>query len=90
MTKKACIEKVAEELKNHILPPYKEIAFYLENQIVKLDEGYEMLTTKISSQGEKWQREIDIIIKKMKIKISEIKVKHRDILHKQLDKIKHI
>lgn len=26
----------------------------------------------------------------MKIKISEIKVKHRDILHKQLDKIKHI
>uniref|UniRef100_K1QW42 Tripartite motif-containing protein 3 n=1 Tax=Magallana gigas TaxID=29159 RepID=K1QW42_MAGGI len=62
----------------------------LENQIVNLDEGYEKLTVEISKQGEEWHREIDVVITKMKKKISEIKVKHKDILHKHLNEIKQI
>uniref|UniRef100_K1QV16 Tripartite motif-containing protein 3 n=1 Tax=Magallana gigas TaxID=29159 RepID=K1QV16_MAGGI len=44
----------------------------------------------MSKQGEQWHREIDIVINKMKTEISEIKVKHRDILQKHLNEIKQI
>eukprot|EP00105_Crassostrea_gigas_P042296 XP_019926444.1 PREDICTED: uncharacterized protein LOC109619818 [Crassostrea gigas] len=89
-TKKDNIKKDAEELQNIISPTYEEMAQDLENQIVNLDEGYEKLTVEISKQGEEWHREIDVVITKMKKKISEIKVKHKDILHKHLNEIKQI
>uniref|UniRef100_K1Q002 Tripartite motif-containing protein 2 n=1 Tax=Magallana gigas TaxID=29159 RepID=K1Q002_MAGGI len=85
---KEAIEKDAVELENSIFPTYEEIALDLENQLASLDGGYEKLITEISKQGEQWHREIDIIINKMKTEISEIKVKHRDILQKHLDEIK--
>nr|XP_034305151.1 tripartite motif-containing protein 3-like [Crassostrea gigas] len=89
-TKKEVIKKDAEELKNRISPSYEEIALDLENQLLNLDGGYEKLTTTMSKQGEQWHREIDIVINKMKTDISEIKVKHRDLLQKHLDEIKQI
>ncbi|XP_065938184.1 tripartite motif-containing protein 2-like [Magallana gigas] len=89
-TKKENIEKDTEELVNLISPSYEEIARDLENQLVNLDGGYEKLTTTMSKQGEQWHKEIDIVINKMKTEISEIKVKHRDILQKHLDEIKQI
>ncbi|XP_052676186.1 uncharacterized protein LOC128157653 [Crassostrea angulata] len=89
-TKKNNIEKDTEELENLISPKYKEIAIDLENQLANLDGGYEKLTTTMSKQGEQWHREIDIVINKMKTEISEIKVKHKDILQKHLDEIKQI
>eukprot|EP00105_Crassostrea_gigas_P021693 XP_011440913.1 PREDICTED: uncharacterized protein LOC105337743 [Crassostrea gigas] len=89
-TKKDDIKKDTNELENHISPTYEEIACDLENQLANLDVGYEKLTTTMSKQGEQWNREIDIIINKMKTEISEIKVKHRDILQKHLDEIKKI
>eukprot|EP00105_Crassostrea_gigas_P033712 XP_011457179.1 PREDICTED: uncharacterized protein LOC105349190 [Crassostrea gigas] len=89
-TKKNNIEKDTEELENLISPKYKEIALDLENQLANLDGGYEKLTTTMSKQGEQWHREIDIVINKMKTEISEIKVKHKDILRKHLDEIKQI
>ncbi|XP_065938053.1 tripartite motif-containing protein 2-like [Magallana gigas] len=88
--KKDEIKKDTQEFKNHISPTYEEIARDLENQLTNLDGGYEKLTTTISKQGEQWHREIDIIINKMKTEISEIKVKHRDILQKHLNEIKQI
>uniref|UniRef100_K1QVW9 B box-type domain-containing protein n=1 Tax=Magallana gigas TaxID=29159 RepID=K1QVW9_MAGGI len=89
-TKKDIIEKEANEYENSISPKYEKIVLDLENQLANLDGGYEKLTTTMSKQGEQWHREIDIVINKMKTEISEIKVKHRDILQKHLDEIKQI
>ncbi|XP_052679593.1 uncharacterized protein LOC128160330 [Crassostrea angulata] len=89
-TQKENIEKDTDELKNIISPTYEDIARDLENQLANLDRGYEKLTTTMSKQGEQWHNEIDIIINKMKTEISEIQVKHRDILQKHLDEIKQI
>ncbi|XP_065929365.1 E3 ubiquitin-protein ligase TRIM71-like [Magallana gigas] len=87
-TKKNAIADEANKLENVISPTYEEIALDLENQLADLDGGYEKLTTTMSKQGEQWHREIDIVVNKMKTEISEIKVKHRDILQKHLDEIK--
>uniref|UniRef100_A0A8W8LT91 B box-type domain-containing protein n=4 Tax=Magallana gigas TaxID=29159 RepID=A0A8W8LT91_MAGGI len=87
---KETIEKDTEELVNTLSPTYEEIARDLENQLANLDGGYEKLTSAMSKQGEQWHREIDIVINKMKTEISEIKVKHRDILQKHLNEIKQI
>eukprot|EP00105_Crassostrea_gigas_P007125 XP_011421272.1 PREDICTED: uncharacterized protein LOC105323897 [Crassostrea gigas] len=89
-TKKNAIADEANKLENLISPTYEEIALDLENQLANLDGGYEKLTTTMSKQGEQWHREIDIVVNKMKTEISEIKVKHRDILQKHLDEIKQI
>ncbi|XP_065929906.1 uncharacterized protein [Magallana gigas] len=89
-TKKNAIADEANKLENLISPTYEEIALDLENQFASLDGGYEKLTTAMSKQGEQWHREIDIVINKMKIQISGIKVKHRDILQKHLHEIKQI
>ncbi|XP_065930019.1 uncharacterized protein [Magallana gigas] len=89
-TKKNAIADEANKLENLISPTYDEIALDLGNQLANLDGGYEKLTTAMSKQGEQWHREIDIIINKKKTEISEIKVKHRDLLQKHLDEIKQI
>eukprot|EP00105_Crassostrea_gigas_P043550 XP_019927698.1 PREDICTED: E3 ubiquitin-protein ligase arc-1-like [Crassostrea gigas] len=89
-TKKDIIEKDTKEYENQISPEYEQIVLDLENRLVNLDGGYEKLTTTMSKQGEQWHREIDIVINKMKTEISEIKVKHRDILQKRLDENKQI
>ncbi|XP_052676952.1 uncharacterized protein LOC128158234 [Crassostrea angulata] len=88
--KKDDIKKDTKELENHISPTYEEIAFDLENQLANLDGGYDKLTTTMSKQGEQWHREIDIIVNKMKTEISEIKVKHKELLQKHLNDIKQI
>lgn len=44
----------------------------------------------MSKEGEKWHRDINIIINKMKSSIGEIKLQHRDILKKHLYVIKQI
>eukprot|EP00105_Crassostrea_gigas_P034152 XP_019918300.1 PREDICTED: uncharacterized protein LOC105317259 [Crassostrea gigas] len=88
--KKDNIEKDTEEIVKNISPTYEEIASDLENQLANLDRGYEKITTAMSKQGEQWHREIDIVVNKMKTEITEIKVKHRDLLQKHLDEIKEI
>nr|XP_034306434.1 uncharacterized protein LOC105325709 [Crassostrea gigas]XP_034306435.1 uncharacterized protein LOC105325709 [Crassostrea gigas] len=87
-TKKETIKNDAKELVNCISPSYEELALDLENQLANLDGGYEKITTEISTQGEQWHREIDVIINRMKTEINEIKKKHRDVLQKHLDEIR--
>ncbi|XP_065937737.1 tripartite motif-containing protein 2 [Magallana gigas] len=87
-TKKETIENDAKELVNCISPSYEEIALDLENQLANLDGGYEKITTEISKQGEEWHREINTIISRMKTETIEVKMKHRDVLQKQLDEIR--
>nr|XP_034306629.1 uncharacterized protein LOC117682672 [Crassostrea gigas] len=82
------IEKDTEKLQNLITPKYEEIALDLEKRLASIDGGYEKLTTEISKHGEEWHRKIDIVINKMKTELSEIKVKHKEILQKYLDKTK--
>uniref|UniRef100_K1Q062 Tripartite motif-containing protein 3 n=1 Tax=Magallana gigas TaxID=29159 RepID=K1Q062_MAGGI len=73
-----------------ISPKYEKIVLDLENQLANLDGGYEKLTTTMSNQGEQWHRVIDIVVNKMITEVSQIKVKHKRILQKHLDEIKHI
>uniref|UniRef100_K1QZF7 Tripartite motif-containing protein 2 n=1 Tax=Magallana gigas TaxID=29159 RepID=K1QZF7_MAGGI len=89
-TKKEDMKKNTEKIEKLISPSYEEIARDLEDQLANLDGGYEKLTTTMSKQGEQWHREIDNIINKMQTEISEIKVKHRNILQKHLNEIKQI
>lgn len=89
-TKKEDIIKDANELKNKICPSYQEISHDLENHLANLDDGYDKLTTEISKHGEELNREIDLVTEKMKTEIREIKVKHKDILKKQLNGIKQV
>lgn len=85
--RKKNIKKDSEEVKKLISPTYEKMAEDSKNQIANLDKGYQTLTTEISKQGEEWHTEIDAVIIKIKTKIDDIKVKHRVILQKQLDKI---
>ncbi|XP_034305036.2 tripartite motif-containing protein 2-like [Magallana gigas] len=89
-TKKEDIKMDIEKIENHIFPTYEEMERVMKNQLANLDEGYEKLTTEMSKQGERWHREIDAIINKMKTEISKMKVKHKDVLRKHLDEIKLI
>ncbi|XP_022300492.2 uncharacterized protein LOC111108731 [Crassostrea virginica] len=88
--KKNHILKDREELEEHIVPIYEEIAIDLETQISNLDGEYKKLTTEISKQREEIHREIDNAINQMEVEIGEIKLKHHTILKKHLDEIKQL
>lgn len=87
-TKKKNIKKDAEEIVNVISPSYVEIVCDLQKQIAQLDGGYKKLASIISKYGRHWHRKIDLVIRKMKTEISEMKIKHRHILQKHLDEVK--
>nr|XP_022300492.1 uncharacterized protein LOC111108731 [Crassostrea virginica] len=88
--KKNHILKDREELEEHIVPTYEEIAIDLENQISNLDGEYKKLITEISKQREEIHKEIDNAINQMEVEIGEIKLKHHTILKKHLDEIKQL
>lgn len=88
-TKKEIVEKDFKKLEFLISPSYEETVLDLEKQLASLDNGYENLTLEVSKQGEKWHGEIDVVINKMKNEITEIKMKHNDILQKYLDEVKN-
>nr|XP_022295997.1 uncharacterized protein LOC111105845 [Crassostrea virginica] len=88
--KKNHIFEDREDLEEHILPTYEEIAIDLENQISNLDGEYKKLTTEISKQREEIHREVDNAINQMEVEIGEIKLKHHAILKKHLDEIKQL
>ncbi|XP_022299821.2 uncharacterized protein LOC111108316 [Crassostrea virginica] len=90
ITKKAHIQSDTEELENHILPAYEEIANELEMRIASLDGEYKKLTTEMSKQREEIHREVDNAMEQMEKEIDEIKVKHHSILKRHLDEIKQL
>ncbi|XP_078339252.1 uncharacterized protein LOC144617505 [Crassostrea virginica] len=89
-TKKEHIQSDTEELENHILPFYEEIANELEMQIASLDGEYKKLTTEMSKQREEIHREVDNAMEQMEKEIGEIKMKHHSILQRHLDEIKQL
>ncbi|XP_022295997.2 uncharacterized protein LOC111105845 [Crassostrea virginica] len=88
--KKNHIFEDREDLEEHILPTYEEIAIDLENQISNLDGEYKKLITEMSKQREEMHREVDNAINQMELEVGEIKVKHHSILKKHLDEIKQL
>ncbi|XP_062606313.1 uncharacterized protein LOC134268128 [Saccostrea cucullata] len=52
-----------------------EIAFNIKTEKADLEKHCEKLTTVVSNQGEAWQSEIDIIVKKRKCDIAQIKTR---------------
>ncbi|XP_078341635.1 uncharacterized protein LOC144627760 isoform X3 [Crassostrea virginica] len=89
-TSKKCIKNDREGINNTIIPTYEEIVHELEMQIASLDGEYKKLTTEMSKQREEIHREVDNAIDQIEKEIVEIKVKHRSILQKHLDKIKQL
>ena len=88
--KKKQIQRVTEDLEYQFLPACKLIANDLEMQIASLDGEYQKLSTAMSRQREKIQREIDNSINQLEKEIGEIKVKHHSILQRELDEIKQL
>lgn len=84
------IGKDREGLENLNFSKYEELALGLEDQLANMDEEYKKLTTEVTNQSKEWHRNIDIVTNKIKTEINEIKVKHKEILQKQLDEIKQI
>ena len=88
--KKKQIRRVTEDLEKSILPAYEDIVNDLELQIANLDGEYKTLTTAMSKQREEIYREVDQAINQIEKEIGEIKVKHHNILQKNLDEIKQL
>lgn len=87
-TKREIIKKDLEILENIISPSYEEVALQLEKDLANVDREYKRITREISKQGEELHREIDIIISRMKKRITIAKGDHKDILQNHLDEIK--
>lgn len=87
---KTNITKDIKELEDVFSPTYEDIAHNLENQIANLDKEYEKLTEEVLKKENEWYKEIYKIVNRMKDKISELNVRHRDILVEHLNVIKAI
>lgn len=83
-TKKEIFQNDATEIENRICPTYEIIIHDLKNQLANLDGNYEMIIKDIAKQGDELQREIVIVIDKMKTSINQMKEQHRDILQKHV------
>nr|XP_022288810.1 uncharacterized protein LOC111100923 [Crassostrea virginica] len=90
LQKKDHIHRDKKELKEEILPVYKEIATEIKNQISNLDVDYQKFTTEMSKHREELHREIDNVMDQREKEIDENKLKHLSILTKHLEEIKQL
>ena len=86
--KRKHIQKDKTELEKKLLPVYKDVATELEDQISNLEDEYKQFTTEISKHREELHKEIDDAMNQREEECRENKMKHHDILRKQLDEIK--
>ncbi|XP_062591476.1 uncharacterized protein LOC134252961 [Saccostrea cucullata] len=77
------IENDLKELEKRIYPRYEEIHSEIKIEQVNSAEHYEKLTTALTSHGEEWHREIDVIVNKLRSVISDMKNKHLAALNQQ-------
>lgn len=85
--KNEALQKDLEELGKCIYPLYQEIASSLPVQMAELKRNTEKLISAISERGDEWHREIDNIIRNMKLDIKETESEHIVFLKKQEDDI---
>lgn len=86
--RKVDIQNDLKELENSISTKYQNIAEEITFQQTKLYIYSENVTTELTKLGEKWHREIDILISKVKSDVDEIQNKHSFVLNKQLLEIR--
>nr|XP_011425043.2 uncharacterized protein LOC105326610 [Crassostrea gigas] len=87
-TKKEIIQKDLQELETAIYPEYQNIASEITVQKSNLKQNSQKLTTALDKHGEDIHKEIDNVIKKLKIDVDEMESKHLVVLKKQDDEIK--
>ncbi|XP_062615288.1 uncharacterized protein LOC134277032 [Saccostrea cucullata] len=85
--KKESITKERNELNDIIYPTYQDIASDVQNRMSQLEKEYGDLSTAITKHGEDWHREIDKLVKKLKVEIDVMKNTQLQTLQKHLDKI---
>ncbi|XP_062621763.1 uncharacterized protein LOC134283323 [Saccostrea cucullata] len=85
--KKDKITEERNELNDTIYPTYQYIASDVQNRMSQLEKEYGDLSTVITKHGEDWHREIDTLVKKLKVEICEIKNTQLQTLQKHLDEI---
>ncbi|XP_062604411.1 uncharacterized protein LOC134266197 [Saccostrea cucullata] len=85
--KKDIIIKERNELNDMIYPTYQDMASNVQNRLSQIEKEYGDLSTAITKHGEDWHREIDILVKKLKAKVDEMKNKQLQTLQKQLNEI---
>jgi DNA-binding beta-propeller fold protein YncE len=88
-SKKQLLQEDLTKLENQIYPRYQQMAAGVKTEMSELDKKYGDLSTAADQQGDVWHRQITAIVNKRKSQIEERKIKHRDILQKQSDKISH-
>ncbi|XP_062620420.1 uncharacterized protein LOC134281997 [Saccostrea cucullata] len=89
-SKRKELEHDFEELEVRINPTFEEITLDFNSEKTKFENHYENLTTAVTEQEKNFQREINIIVKKQKSEIDEMKNKHLVALNEHSEEIKHI
>lgn len=86
--KRIDLERDLEELQK-IKPTFKEIEIHTSNQTANLNKNYWKLNMAIEKHRKDLHKKVDAIILKFKSDVNEMKYKHRAVLKKQTEEIKH-
>ncbi|XP_062615298.1 tripartite motif-containing protein 55-like isoform X1 [Saccostrea cucullata] len=86
--KKESITKERNELDETIYPTYRGIASDVQNRMSQVEKEYGDLSTTITKHGEKWHREINKLVNKLKAEVDEMKNTQLQTLQKHLDELK--
>ncbi|XP_061177620.1 uncharacterized protein LOC133186381 [Saccostrea echinata] len=82
------LKRNLKELETNIYVTYKEIALDIKAEKASFEKHFERLTTADTKQGKDWRKEINIIVKKQKSEIDEMKTKLLVALDEHEKKIK--
>ncbi|XP_062588259.1 uncharacterized protein LOC134249920 [Saccostrea cucullata] len=87
-SKKEFLEKEVSRIRNSIYPKYKDASIDLRTNLYGLNKEYEKLESAVTKQGEKWHKEIEMVVEALKKEIIQEKQKHSDIMLRNLSFIK--
>uniref|UniRef100_A0A8W8JQV8 B box-type domain-containing protein n=1 Tax=Magallana gigas TaxID=29159 RepID=A0A8W8JQV8_MAGGI len=85
--KRENLKRDLEELERSIYPNHLENELTKKSEITQVTKHYEEMSMALENQEEKWRREIDNIVQKLKADMDEMKKSHLDVLLQQEDKI---
>lgn len=80
------IQEDNEELRSKLAPLYQKMLHDLEMRIKEVEEKSEEASKLISQQGDKWHKEIDIIVSQVKTQLE--KIKEKGVKNLKVNKVK--